>query len=34
MTDQLYAGALNDLKIDDDRSRWANGVVRMQGVMP
>ena len=34
MTDQLYAGALNDLKIDDDRSRWANGVVRMQGIMP
>lgn len=34
MTDQLFAGALNDLKIDDDRSRWANGVVRMQAATP
>ena len=33
-TDQLFIAALNEIKIDDDRSRWANGVVRMQAVTP
>lgn len=33
-TDQLFIAALNDIKIDDDRSRWANGVVRMQAATP
>jgi hypothetical protein len=34
MADQLFVAALDDLKIDDDRSRWANGVVRMQAATP
>jgi hypothetical protein len=34
MTDQLFSNALDEIKIDDDRSRWANGVVRMQAYTP
>jgi hypothetical protein len=34
MTDQLFSNALDEIKIDDDRSRWANGVVRMQAATP
>jgi hypothetical protein len=34
MTDQLFSNALDEIKIDDDRTRWANGVVRMQAATP
>jgi hypothetical protein len=34
MTDQLFSNALDEIKIDDDRARWANGVVRMQAATP
>jgi hypothetical protein len=33
-TDQLFSNALDEIKVDDDRSRWANGVVRMQAFTP
>lgn len=33
-TDQLLSFALQALKIDDDRSRWSNAVVRVQGMTP
>lgn len=34
VTDQLYAAALSALRIQDERIRWSNGVVRVQGMTP
>jgi len=34
LTGGLLGDAMSDLKTDDDRERWANGVVRMQGLTP
>jgi hypothetical protein len=34
MTDQLFAGALNDMLINDERDRWANGIVRQRTITP
>jgi hypothetical protein len=31
---QLLQGAIDDLKVDDDRARWSNTVVRVQGITP
>lgn len=33
-TDQLYGFALDAIKIEDERWRWANGIVRVQGLTP
>jgi hypothetical protein len=33
-TDQLFAGALNDMLINDERDRWANAVVRQRTITP
>lgn len=33
-TDQLYAAELANLRIDDERARWSNSVVRVQGMTP
>lgn len=33
-TDQLYGYAIQAIKIDDERARWGNGVVRVQGITP
>lgn len=33
-TDQLLGFALQALKIEDERQRWSNGVVRVQGLTP
>ncbi|TAX57116.1 hypothetical protein ELI01_18725 [Rhizobium leguminosarum] len=33
-TQGLLAQALNDMKVDDDRARWANATVRIQMVTP
>lgn len=33
-TDPLLATALNDLRIEDERTRWSNGIVRVQGQTP
>lgn len=33
-TDQLYAAALNAVRVQDERARWSNGVVRVQGMTP
>jgi hypothetical protein len=32
--DQLMSTALNEVKVEDDRARWSNGVVRVQGLTP
>ncbi|MEK1931543.1 MAG: hypothetical protein AAAC47_17540, partial [Pararhizobium sp.] len=33
-TASLLQGAMNDLKIDDERARWGNGAVRLQMQTP
>lgn len=33
-TDQLYAAALNAVRVQDERARWSNSVVRVQGMTP
>jgi hypothetical protein len=33
-TQALFAQALNDMKVDDDRARWSNTTVRIQMVTP
>ncbi len=33
-TQSLFAQALNDMKVDDDRARWSNTTVRIQMVTP
>ena len=34
MTDQLFTAALNDVRINDERDRWANAVVRQRTITP
>jgi hypothetical protein len=34
MTDQLFVAALNEMRIADERDRWANAVVRQRTITP
>ena len=34
MTDQLFVAALNEMRITDERDRWANAVVRQRTITP
>jgi hypothetical protein len=33
-SDQLLAAAIQDLRVDDERMRWSNGIVRVQAQTP
>lgn len=33
-TDQLLSFALQSIKVEDERARWSNGIVRVQGMTP
>lgn len=33
-TDQLFGFAIQAIRVDDERERWSNGVVRVQGQTP
>lgn len=33
-TDQLFGFAIQAIRVDDERARWGNGIVRVQGLTP